>query len=108
MGGIGRSLCEWMVDRGAKHIIVMSRTARIDSFFAEMQRDIDVRAVSCDVSDKAQLAAALTSCVDMPPIRGVFQGAMTLRVSFSVLVCTCRAHGGRRLEGWFYFIFQSS
>ena len=79
MGGIGRSLCEWMVERGARHLIVLSRNARIDSFFADLS--CDVRPVNCDVSDKAQLMAALAGCQDMPPIRGVVQAAMILQVS---------------------------
>jgi NAD(P)-dependent dehydrogenase (short-subunit alcohol dehydrogenase family) len=79
MGGIGRSLCEWVVDRGAKHLVIMSRNARMDSFLAELQ--CNVRAVACDVSDETQLATALASCTNMPPIRGVFQAAMVLQVS---------------------------
>ncbi|KAK0617489.1 hypothetical protein B0T14DRAFT_484399 [Immersiella caudata] len=82
-GGVGRSVCEWMVDRGARHIIIMSRNARIDSFFADMQqRDkVEIRAVCCDISNASELAAALAGCADMPTIRGVIQGAMSLQDS---------------------------
>ena len=79
MGGIGRSICEWMVDRGARHLIVLSRKAHMDSFLAELE--CDVRAVACDVADESQLASAIASCADMPPVRGVLQAAMVLQVS---------------------------
>ena len=79
MGGIGRSLCEWMVERGAKHLIVMSRSATVDDFLSELP--CNVRAVGCDIANEAQLTEALVSCVDMPPIRGVIQAAMVLQVS---------------------------
>ena len=82
LGGIGRSLCEWIVDRGAKHLIILSRSARAGPHLAELeQAGCKVRAVGCDVSDESQTAWALQSCADMPPIRGVIQGAMVLHVS---------------------------
>lgn len=82
-GGIGRSLCEWMVERGAKHLILMSRNARLDEFLLGL--DCKARAISCDVSNEAHLIQALENCLDMPPIRGVFQAAMVLHVSiFSI------------------------
>jgi NAD(P)-dependent dehydrogenase (short-subunit alcohol dehydrogenase family) len=37
IGGIGRSLCEWMVDHGAKHVIIMSRGASSNPFLTELQ-----------------------------------------------------------------------
>lgn len=79
MGGIGRSLCEWMVERGAEHLIILSRNAKVDTFLAALQ--CNVRAVACDVSEESQLSYAVASCADMPPIRGVLQAAMVLEVS---------------------------
>lgn len=49
------------------------------NFLAELK--CNSRAVACDVSDETQLARALASCADMPPIRGVFQATMVLQVS---------------------------
>ncbi|KAL2813950.1 hypothetical protein BDW59DRAFT_24526 [Aspergillus cavernicola] len=78
-GGIGRSLCEWMVDHGAKHVVIMSRSATSGPFLTELQAACNVRAVACDVSDAGQLAVALESFSDMPPIKGVIQAAMVLK-----------------------------
>ncbi|KAK7992235.1 polyketide synthase [Apiospora saccharicola] len=86
-GGIGRCLCEWLVLRGAKNLIVLSRNARPQRFLSEITQiadaaglgSIEIRPVACDVSDEAHLVVALASCRDMPPIRGVIQGAMVLQ-----------------------------
>ena len=81
LGGIGRSLCEWIVDRGAKHLIILSRNARAGPYLANLEEaGCKVRVVGCDVSDESQVAWALQSCADLPPIRGVIQGAMVLQV----------------------------
>ena len=92
-GGIGRCLCEWLVLRGAKNLIVLSRNARPQRFFSEIAQiadaaglgSIEIRPVACDVSDEAQLTVALANCRDMPPIRGMIQGAMVLQVRFTVI-----------------------
>nr|WOL36632.1 highly reducing polyketide synthase [Pseudogymnoascus verrucosus] len=87
LGGIGRSICYWMADHGAKSLIVLSRSANAEeksrSFIDEMAKaGCKVKAVGCDVSDEDALVEALGECnQDMPPIRGVIQGAMLLKDS---------------------------
>ncbi|KAL8907696.1 MAG: hypothetical protein Q9207_001265 [Kuettlingeria erythrocarpa] len=87
LGGIGKSVCHWMADRGARNLIVLSRSAsaqeKASSFVAEMDKvGCKVRAVGCDISDLAQLEIALGACArEMPPIAGVIQGAMVLQDS---------------------------
>ncbi|KAG0646234.1 Highly reducing polyketide synthase [Hyphodiscus hymeniophilus] len=87
IGGIGQAICYWMAERGAKSLIVLSRSANAGDknrqFVADMAKaSCTVKFVSCDVSVKDDLARAVESCaLDMPPIRGVIQGAMVLRDS---------------------------
>lgn len=73
-----------MVDRGAKNLIVLSRSAgnKARPMIVEMmKRGCKVKAVACDISVDSNLAQAIESCkYDMPPIRGVIQGAMVLQV----------------------------
>lgn len=75
-----------MADRGARNLIVLSRSALAQEkaipFVAEMDKvGCKVRAVGCDISDPCQLEAALAICArEMPPISGVIQGAMVLQV----------------------------
>lgn len=86
LGGIGRSVCHWMTDHGAKNLIVLSRSANAEEkarlFMVEMEKvECKVKAVGCDISNESELAKALRECAqDMPPIRGVIQGAMVLQV----------------------------
>jgi NAD(P)-dependent dehydrogenase (short-subunit alcohol dehydrogenase family) len=89
LGGIGRSLCEWLTKRGAEHLILLSRSGKSASgsgpFMAELEAaGCEVRAVACDVASEQQLTKALESCSDMPPVRGVIQAAMLLRVCYMI------------------------
>lgn len=84
--GLGGSICRWLVEHGAKNVIFSSRSAnkggKNQAFIDEMSKlGCTVTAVPCDVSDQAALTSALRNCAkDLPPIRGVIQGAMVLQV----------------------------
>ncbi|KAF2811141.1 reducing type I polyketide synthase [Mytilinidion resinicola] len=85
LGGLGRSVARWLVDRGARNLILLSRsgirneTAR--DFVEELkQQDVLVKAPACDITDAAVLEEVIQQCTqEMPPIRGCFQGSMVLR-----------------------------
>ncbi|KAI0432409.1 putative polyketide synthase [Xylaria sp. FL1042] len=93
VGGIGRSVAQWLVDHGAKNLILLSRSAGnldLDKnqntdgalFVRELRATgCRVKPVSCDVAREIELAKALRTCEDegFPPVRGVVQGAMLLR-----------------------------
>lgn len=70
----------------AKNIIVLSRSglqSESSRAFAEELKKDGVKLVgqSCDIYDAKQLQEALRLCErDMPPIRGVIQAAMVLKV----------------------------
>ena len=89
VGGIGRSAAFWMASHGAKNLIVLSRSAgnvqKNASFVAGLREaGCRVVALSCDVTDKDDLARALRACESqeqLPPIRGIVQGAMVLQDS---------------------------
>ncbi|PYH87097.1 polyketide synthase [Aspergillus uvarum CBS 121591] len=81
-GGIGSRVCEWMVERGARHLLILSRNARTQPFVTGLQqRGCTVRLHACDIADESQLQAVLQHCQEdsMPPIRGVIQAAMVLK-----------------------------
>lgn len=75
-----------MAGRGAKNLIVCSRSANAQEkagpFATEMEKlGCKIKAIGCDISDESELAKALAMCTqEMPPIRGVIQGAMVLQV----------------------------
>ncbi|KAI0572271.1 Polyketide synthase phosphopantetheine-binding domain [Pyrenophora tritici-repentis] len=89
VGGLGRSIAHWFVDHGATNLILLSRSAgdarKTDSFVTGLREaGCCVVAISCDVSNKDDLARTLDRCrtdEKLPPIRGVVQGAMVLQDS---------------------------
>lgn len=88
VGGLGRSIAHWMVEHGARNIILLSRSAGKQNFgaFTEQLRETGCRvvAISCDIANKEELASVLETCSrdeNMPPVRGVIQGAMVLQDS---------------------------
>ncbi|KAH8815396.1 iterative type I polyketide synthase [Xylogone sp. PMI_703] len=85
LGGIGRSLANWMVGKGARNIVFLSRSGNITDAVQKMidelqSKNCNVHIFKCDVSDKARLAEVLEECkTKLPPIKGCIQGAMILK-----------------------------
>lgn len=86
LGGLGRTISRWLVERGAKNLILLSRSgAKCEAsvvFLLELEQlGVNVAAPPCDVTDIASLKTVLEQCAkDMPPIKGCVQGSMVLRV----------------------------
>ena len=85
LGGLGRSLSQWMVRQGAKNIVFLSRSGAAK---AEAKLTLEtltkagakVAAYSCDVSNAETVQAVLKQCAaEFPPIKGCIQGAMVLQ-----------------------------
>ncbi|EEP78083.1 hypothetical protein UREG_02932 [Uncinocarpus reesii 1704] len=85
LGGIGRSLAQWMVSRGAKHLVFLSRSGNITKPVEEMitaleGKECQVKIFKCDVSDIERMRVVVEECQQsLPPIRGCIQGSMALR-----------------------------
>lgn len=86
-GGLGRSMAKWMASKGAKNIVLVSRRAAIND---KVQALIDslaplgvqILVKACDVSSQQSVETLIKEEMkDLPPVRGVVQGAMVLRVS---------------------------
>lgn len=80
-------MVQWMCSRGAKSIIILSRSGRQHAGFAELdayakQSGLQLTVEACDITNAASLASALdavkTKC---PPIRGCINATMLIRVS---------------------------
>ncbi|KAI8630635.1 hypothetical protein F5Y19DRAFT_483957 [Xylariaceae sp. FL1651] len=84
LGGLGRTIAQWMIEKGARNILIISRNAATHPEAASLcefgkERGSNVYARNCDVSDEESLVRLLSDCAStMPPIRGVIQGAMQL------------------------------
>jgi NADPH:quinone reductase-like Zn-dependent oxidoreductase len=87
LGGLGRTVARWMVSRGARHLILLSRAKKEDTdtlrFLDELKSaGASIATPVCDVCDQGSLAAVLEECSKtMPPIKGCIQAAMVLKVS---------------------------
>lgn len=86
-GGLGQKIIRWMVDLGVRNLIVTSRSGAVEksakALIAELEREgVNVAAPACDITDRAALESAITSCLStMPPVRGCIQASMVLNVS---------------------------
>ncbi|KAK4203182.1 polyketide synthase [Triangularia verruculosa] len=85
LGGIGRSILKWMVARGAKHLLVPSRSGAAASVAAsEVVRELSDQGIvvstpKCDVSSEDSLSQMLQeSAATLPPIRGCIVATMVL------------------------------
>ncbi|KEQ98173.1 hypothetical protein AUEXF2481DRAFT_62731 [Aureobasidium subglaciale EXF-2481] len=86
-GGIGMSIMERLASAGAKHLLLLSRSAgrqaETNPSIRKLQESgCNVEARDCDVADAQALGDSLEWCrKSMPPIRGIIQAAMVLRDS---------------------------
>ena len=83
-GGFGKILAQWLVECGARHLVLTSRsgsaTPEAQAFISDLQeRDVDVRVVRADVGS-AEEAARLVAGIRAggQPLRGVFHLAMVI------------------------------
>lgn len=86
-GGLGRSMCKWMVQKGARTIILLSRSAKAGGKVGQLIEELagqgaEVVLTACDIANPEQVDAVVKGAAKtLPPIRGIIHGAMVLRVS---------------------------
>lgn len=81
-GDVGISIAQWMVDHGARNVVLASRNPSVPAGVVEFmsQMGATLRVMTVDITSREELRAAyaeITSC--MPPVGGVINGAMVLR-----------------------------
>lgn len=92
LGGLGRSAARWMVSRGVRHLILLSRSgAQTEAALALIEelkaKGAHAEAPACDVTKADMLRTVLERCAEtMPPVKGVIQGSMVLNVSFLLVL----------------------
>ncbi|KAJ5660072.1 equisetin synthetase [Penicillium longicatenatum] len=93
-GQVGQSLCQWMVERGAKHVVLTSRRPNVHPQFIKTVEAMGatVKVLPLDITSKSSLLKCYEEIsTTMPPVAGVAQGAMVLedslfdRMSFETL-----------------------
>jgi myxalamid-type polyketide synthase MxaD len=83
LGGLGLKLASWMVQRGAKHLVLVGRSspsaAAREVISGLEATGTQVRVVAADVSDPEQVARTLDEIkTSMPPLKGVVHAAGVL------------------------------
>lgn len=81
-GDLGRSMCKWMVTRGARHVVLTSRNPKIvPKWWLDQLSDMGANIVPMpmDVTSKESiLEVDCTIRREMPPLGGVFNGALVI------------------------------
>ncbi|KAF2740098.1 ketoacyl-synt-domain-containing protein [Polyplosphaeria fusca] len=79
-GGLGKSILQWMVERGARQLAILSRPRQPRADVLKAIQDYASRGVSvwvspCDVTIKDQVRAALVDAATRGPIKGIIHAA---------------------------------
>ncbi|KAI4288066.1 MAG: hypothetical protein L6R35_002669, partial [Caloplaca aegaea] len=85
LGGLGRSITQWMASRGARYFILLSRSGARSSEAKALHEELHsqgcrVETPACDIAHEQTLKEVLDRCAEtMPPIRGCMQATMVLK-----------------------------
>lgn len=84
LGGLGRSMSTWMVEKGARQLVYLSRTAGQSQddqrFLKELRmQGVDPVCVSGDVLHRSDVELAVSKCTK--PLAGILQMSLNLSVS---------------------------
>jgi NAD(P)-dependent dehydrogenase (short-subunit alcohol dehydrogenase family) len=80
-----------MIRRGARHIVLLSRSGKITDDLRHLMEDAksygaSVYVKACDVADEKSVQALVEeSKTTLPPVRGVIHAAMVLKVSLLMI-----------------------
>ncbi|KAI0890579.1 uncharacterized protein GGS22DRAFT_194555 [Annulohypoxylon maeteangense] len=80
-GGLGLSTCDWLIQHGARYVVISSRNPNIDQAWLDEARSLGavIKIASCDITNRHEVLTLHNDiCSTMPPIAGVAQGAMVL------------------------------
>lgn len=85
LGGLGRSLSSWMIEKGTKRFAFLSRSGTDSEQAAVLVKDLEAQGISCQVicGDATVLAEVKRGVESIPsdfPMRGVVQAAIVLKV----------------------------
>ncbi|KAI1380906.1 ketoacyl-synt-domain-containing protein [Hypoxylon crocopeplum] len=82
-GGLGRSMARWMVERGARHIVLLSRSGgtahELEQLIHETRDRANIVIEACDIASEEDTSQLVRKCNEtLPPICGVVHAAMML------------------------------
>ncbi|OJI97249.1 hypothetical protein ASPVEDRAFT_24220 [Aspergillus versicolor CBS 583.65] len=86
-GGLGLSICRWMLRNGAKYIVITSRNPQINTSLLEdaHHQEARVQVIAMDVTKKESVEEVIHKIRQtMPPVAGVCNAAMVLSDSLFI------------------------
>ena len=98
LGDLGRRICHFLAKHGAKHIVTLSRRnldPEVRQAFEDEIRTMgaEIHVFSCDIIDNERVHEIASVCkATLPPVRGIIQAAMILRVRPALIIdprCCC-------------------
>ncbi|KAF4179877.1 hypothetical protein CNMCM7927_001594 [Aspergillus lentulus] len=84
LGGLGRNIARWFVERGARNLILLSRSGPQNPHAHDLVRELEAKGARvstpvCDITDRECLKAVLYEFGQtMPPIKGCVQASMVV------------------------------
>ena len=88
LGGLGRATARWMVSRGAKNLILLSRSGPRTPAAFELLDELRaagacIKTPACDVTSLHQMKQVTDELMlEMPPIKGCLQASIVARVCY--------------------------
>lgn len=86
LGDIGRRVTKLLAKLGAGTIVTLSRRTLDPADKAQLEKEVEelggkIHVVKCDMTNKDSLQSVVDFCKSLPPVKGVINGGMVLRVS---------------------------
>lgn len=84
LGGFGLRTAEWLASKGARHLILISRSGprseEARSAIARLEKQgVKVHAASCDITDRNAISALLADTAKaLPPLKGIVHAATVI------------------------------
>jgi acyl transferase domain-containing protein/NADPH:quinone reductase-like Zn-dependent oxidoreductase/acyl carrier protein len=84
LGGFGLKTAQWLVDKGARQLILLSRSGPASeeaqaAIAAFEQQGVKVLAAACDITDRAALASVIERAKgELAPLRGIVHAATVI------------------------------
>ncbi|MEG3064266.1 MAG: SDR family NAD(P)-dependent oxidoreductase, partial [Comamonas sp.] len=84
LGGFGMCTAEWLASKGARHLVLISRSGPSADSAKEAiarleQQGVKVRAEACDITDRQALSALLADIgKTLPPLKGIVHAATVI------------------------------
>ncbi|KAI0179166.1 ketoacyl-synt-domain-containing protein [Hypoxylon sp. FL1284] len=83
-GGLGRRIAKWMVEHGARHIVLISRrgggqSGEVQQLISEARDKAEIVVKACDIASEEDVYRLVRECTEsLPPICGMVHAAMML------------------------------